>query len=48
MSCDADNPANTRLLPNAVLMLGHRLRRWPNINTALGNCLVFADKVSRC
>ena len=24
-------------LPNAVLMLGHRLRRWTNIKTALGN-----------
>ena len=23
-------------------MLAHRLRRWPNIETALGECLVFA------
>ena len=23
-------------------MLGHRLRRWPNIGTALGECFVFA------
>ena len=22
-------------------MLGHRLRRWPNIDPALGECLVF-------
>ena len=28
-------PTNTRRLYNAVLMLGHRLRRWPNIDTAL-------------
>ena len=33
-------PANTRHSPNAVLMLAHRLRRWPNIKTALGECLV--------
>ena len=23
-------------------MLGHRLRPWPNIETTLGQCLVFA------
>ena len=23
------------------LMLAHRLQRWPNIETALGDCLVF-------
>ena len=34
-------PANTRRLYNAVLMLGHRLRRWPSINTALYEHLVF-------
>ena len=28
--------------PNAVSMLVHRLRRWPNIETVLGECLVFA------
>ena len=27
---------------NAVSMLAHRLRRWPNIKTALGESLVFA------
>ena len=36
------NPANTRHSPNVVSMLAHRLRRWPNIGTALGECLVFA------
>ena len=32
MHCD---PAHTRRQTNAVLMLGHRLRRWPNIKTTL-------------
>ena len=27
--------------PNAVLMLGQRLRRWPNIKTAFGECSVL-------
>ena len=35
-------PGNTKHSPNAVLMLAHRLRRWPNIETALGESLVFA------
>ena len=38
--------------PNAVSMLAHRIRRWPNIETALGECLVFAGRaiitLSRC
>ena len=34
--------ANTKHSPNAVSMLAHRLRRWPNIETTLGECLVFA------
>ena len=25
-------------------MLGHRLRRWPSIETALGECLVLAGQ----
>ena len=29
-------PAKTGSSPNAVSMLAHRLRRWPNIETALG------------
>ena len=36
------DPANTGHSPNAVSMLAHRLRRWPNIETALGECPVFA------
>ena len=40
------NPANTRHSHNAVSMLAHRLRRWPNIETALGECPVFAGKLS--
>ena len=35
-------PANTRRSPNADSMLVHRLRRWPNIESALGERLVFA------
>ena len=35
-------PANTRHSSDAVLMLGQRRRRWTNIKTALGECLVFA------
>ena len=27
-------------------MLGQRRRRWPNIKTALGECLVLAGKVN--
>ena len=33
---------NTGHSPKAVSMLAHRLRRWPNIETALGECPVFA------
>ena len=32
----------TRYSPNAVLIMVHRLRRWPNIETALGEYPVFA------
>ena len=32
---------NLRLLANVDLMLGHRLRRWPNIKSTLGQSLVF-------
>ena len=35
-------PANTRHWTNVGLMLGHRLRRRPNINPTLVQCLVFA------
>ena len=28
--------------PNAVSMLAHRLRRWPNIKTLLGECPMLA------
>ena len=31
---------NTRLSPNIGSMLAHRLRRWPNIERALGERLV--------
>ena len=32
--CEYVLPIST-IIHNAVLMLGHRLRRWPNIKTAL-------------
>ena len=35
-------PNNTSHSPDAVLMLGQRRRRWTNIETELGECLVFA------
>ena len=35
-------PANTTRWNNTVLMLGQRLRRWPNIKTALFQRVVFA------
>ena len=38
-------PTNTWHSLNAVSMLAHRLRRWPNIETALGECPVFAGIV---
>ena len=30
-------PSNSTRSPNAVLMLGQRRRRWPNIKTSLGH-----------
>ena len=41
-------PANTGHSSNAVSILVHRLRRWPNIETALDECPVFAEVVHRC
>ena len=35
-------PANTTPSPNVILMLGHRLRRWPNIKITLGKGVVFS------
>ena len=35
--------ANTWHSPNAISMLTHSLRRWPDIETALGSCTVFSD-----
>ena len=35
------SPANTRQSANAGLMVGQRLRRWPTIKPALGECFVF-------
>ena len=35
-------PGKHDIFPHAGLMLGQRRRRWPNINTALAECIVFA------
>ena len=37
-------PRNRMRSPNVVLMLGHRLLRWPNIYTTLDRHLVFVGK----
>ena len=37
-------PANTRRSPDIGSMLTHRLRRWPNIEPTLGECLEFAGR----
>ena len=39
--------ANTGQSPNSVSMLGQRRRLWVNIETALGECHVFADVVAQ-
>ena len=41
------HPANTRHSANADLMLGQRRRRWPNIKSALAECLVIAGECER-
>ena len=33
------------MIPNVDLMLGHRLRRWPKIKSALGERHVFVGKI---
>ena len=40
-------PANTIHWPNAELMLARRLRRRPNINPALDQCIVFDGNAGR-
>ena len=39
-------PENTRRLPSIVLMLGWRRRRQANINTTLGQRVVFSGMVN--
>ena len=36
----SENPLSTLHSPSVDLLLGHRLRRWPNIKTTLAQCLV--------
>ena len=38
---------NTIHWPNVCSMLGHRLRRWPNTEPTLGQCVVFAGSRPR-
>ena len=38
-------PANTGHSPNVISMLGHRLRRWPDIGITLGEHPVFAGMI---
>ena len=45
-SCGPAHQANTRHSPNAVSMLVHCRRRWPNTETALGECLVSAGQLA--
>ena len=42
------SPANTRRLPNAGLMLAHRLKCWANISPAFARRLVFAGIRTWC
>ena len=42
MLCINRDGSNIADKPNTVLMLGHRLRRWPNIKLALHGHLLFA------
>ena len=35
-------PEDPRPSSNSGSVLGHRLRRWPNIKPELGECLIFA------
>ena len=44
--CPANTPAKMRHLPNAGLMLDHRLRRWPNIKPALCNLYQYREKAA--
>ena len=38
----SQHPIQHRTFTQCCFNVGHRLRRWPNIETALGECLVFA------
>ena len=38
------NRASSRNQPNVGSMLAHRLRRWPNVEPALGESLMFVRR----
>ena len=44
----ADILENTSPCPDAESMLGQRRRRWPNIDSALGQGLLFAEIAQPC
>ena len=46
--CLLEFPANTRHWHNSVLMLCHRLRRWPSIKTTLVSCLLELRHCTAC
>ena len=46
--CNLSLQENTERWSNVLLMFDHRLRRWPNIDTALTQCLVLAVKKKPC
>ena len=41
------NPSKYDHSANVGIMLVHRLRRWPNIDPTLGECLVFAGRLRK-
>ena len=47
LMCVSDSPANARRSANVGLMLGQRLRRWPNIKSTLGDLPARTDRLGR-
>ena len=46
ITCNTCHPAKTRRALNSDTMVGQRRRRWPNIETSLGRCLVISDSLA--
>ena len=47
LMCVSDSPANASRSANVGLMLGQRLRRWPNIKSTLGDLPARTDRLGR-